>query len=88
MLAAARAAYRSRRPEARFTTLVADSATDPAAALAVRAGVGAAVLLTFSAEGIELHLQVTAYGAVCDLAGQFIPALSSSSSSSGTPGTC
>ena len=75
VLAAARAAYRLRRPEARFTTLVADSATDPAPGLRCVPESGPR-LLTFSAEGIELHLQVTAYGAVCDLAGQFIPALS------------
>lgn len=73
VLAAARAAYRLRRPDARFTTLVADSAADPPPGLRWMP-VSGPRLLTFSAEGIELHLQVTVHGDVCDLVGQFIPA--------------
>lgn len=72
VLAAARAAYRARRPDAVLADLVTDSAADPPSGTRPGPGRGPR-LLAFGAAGLELHLQVTVHGDTCDIAGQLIP---------------
>ncbi|UOE22034.1 hypothetical protein NI17_013090 [Thermobifida halotolerans] len=74
VLAAARAAYRMRRPDAAPAALLTDSATDPVPGLR-RGPASGPRLLAFGVGELELHLHVTVRGDVCDLAGQLIPAV-------------
>lgn len=73
VLEAARAAYRSRRPDTLLATPLADSAADALPGLR-RGPESGPRLLAFRAAESELHLHVTARGDTCDLVGQFIPA--------------
>jgi len=73
VLAAARAAYRVRRPDALLAELLSDSADGPAPGLRKVPGSGPR-MLSFAAADSELHLHVTVRGDVFDLAGQFVPA--------------
>ncbi|GAA3967427.1 hypothetical protein FOF52_10545 [Thermobifida alba] len=73
VLEAARAAYRSRRPDTLLATPLADSAADALPGLR-RGPESGPRLLAFRAAESELHLHVTARGDTCDLVGQFVPA--------------